>query len=265
MPPELLIYGSYLLIGLLAGLIGGLMGLGGGIVIVPALYFLFVWQGFPADSIMQLAVATSLTTIIFTAIAATRAHHLRSAVLWPLVRGLTPGIIIGAILGGFVVALVPSDVLRVAFGLFEIAVAAQIAFGAKPPPQRTLPGKSGQLAAGGVIGSLSAILGIGGGTLTVPFLIWCNTSIHKAVATASACGLPIALVGTVTLIISGWQRPELPPNTLGFVYWPAAAAIIVASFIAAPWGVRLAHALPVTTLKRVFAVVLALIGLRMVF
>lgn len=264
MPTEILVYGSYLLIGLLAGVIGGLMGLGGGIVIVPALYFLFVWQGFPAEFIMQLAVATSLATIIFTAVASTRAHHLRGAVMWSAVRGLTPGIVPGAILGGFVVALVPSDVLRVAFGLFEIAVAAQIAFGAKPPPQRTLPGRGGQFAAGGVIGSLSAILGIGGGTLTVPFLLWCNAGIHKAVATASACGLPIALVGTVTLIISGWQRPELPPDSLGFVYWPAALAIIIASFIAAPWGVRLAHALPVPVLKRVFAVVLAIIGLRMI-
>jgi uncharacterized protein len=264
MSPDILVYGSYLLIGLLAGVIGGLMGLGGGIVIVPALYFLFVWQGFPAEVVMQLAVATSLATIIFTAISSTRAHHLRGAVLWSAVRGLTPGIIIGAVLGGFIVALVPSDTLRVAFGLFEIAVAAQIAFSARPPPQRTLPGRGGQFAAGGLIGSLSTILGIGGGTLTVPFLLWCNTGIHKAVATASACGLPIALVGTITLIISGWQQPDLPADTLGFVYWPAAAAIIVASIIAAPWGVRLAHALPVNILRRVFAVVLALIGLRMI-
>lgn len=265
MPSEILVYGSYLLIGLLAGVIGGLMGLGGGIVIVPALYFLFVWQGFPAGSIMQLAVATSLATIVFTAIASTRAHHLRSAVLWPVVKGLTPGIVLGAAVAGFLVARLPSDTLRVAFGLFEIAVAAQIAFGAKPPPQRTLPGRGGQFAAGGVIGGLSTILGIGGGTLTVPFLLWCNVNIHKAVATASACGLPIALVGTLALIASGWREPELPSDTLGFVYWPAALAIIVASFIAAPWGVRLAHALPVDTLKRVFAVVLALIGLRMIF
>ncbi len=264
MPFDPLILLFYLFTGVVGGLLAGLLGIGGGIVIVPALFYLFSWQGFSGDHLMQLAVATSLATIVFTAIASTRAHHRRGAVAWPTLTALLPGIVIGAVAGGLLVRGLASDGLRVLFGLFEIAVALQIGFGAKPAAHRSLPGPAGTTAAGTIIGGLSALLGIGGGTLTVPFLLWCNVGIHRAVATAAACGLPIALVGSLTLIAAGWSLPDLPAHSLGYVYWPAALVIIVATYFTAPLGARLAHALPVATLKRVFAVLLAIIGLRMV-
>ena len=264
MPAELILVLSYLALGAVGGILAGLMGIGGGIVIVPALYFLFAWQDFPAEHLMQLAVATSLATIIFTAIASTRAHHQRGAVDWPAVFGMGPGIVLGAVAGGLLARSVSSEWLRVLFGVFEIAVALQIGLGAKPAASRVLPGRVGKLIAGAMIGSLSALLGIGGGTLTVPFLLWCNVTIHRAVATSAACGLPIALTGALTMMASGWGLSGLPDYSLGYVYWPAAVAIVVASFLAAPLGARLAHALPVMTLKRVIAVLLAIVGLRMV-
>lgn len=264
MPAELILLLSYIVLGLVAGVMAGLMGIGGGIVIVPALYFLFAWQGFSVSHLMQLAVATSLATIIFTAFASARAHHRRGAVEWPVVFILVPGIVLGAVAGGLLARLISSDWLRLIFGIFEIAVAIQIGIGAKPPASRALPGRLGMNIAGTGIGGLSALLGIGGGTLTVPFLLWCNVAIHRAVAISAACGLPIALAGTLAMMAAGWGQPELPAHSLGYVYWPAALAIVFASFLAAPLGVRLAHALPVVTLKRVFAVLLAIVGLRMV-
>lgn len=256
---------AYLLLGAIGGVLAGLLGIGGGIVIVPALYLLFVWQGFSPEYLMQLAVATSLATIIFTAMASTRAHHQRGAVVWSAVRGMVPGIVAGTVIGGLLAYSISSQGLRMLFGIFEILVAIQLLFAAKPPAHRQLPGHGGQFVAGGVIGSLSALFGIGGGTLTVPYLLWCNIAIHKAVATAAACGLPIALAATLTFIIIGWQLPGLPAASTGFVYWPAAVVIMIASIVTAPLGARLAHALPVLILKRVFAVVLLVVGLRMIF
>lgn len=263
MPGDPIILFFYLLTGVAGGLLAGLLGIGGGIVIVPALYYLFSWQGFSGGHIMQLAVATSLMTIVVTAVASIRAHHLRGAVQWPTLMLLLPGIIAGAVCGGLLARWIASDWLRILFGLFEIVVALQIGFGARPVAHRSLPGSAGMTAAGGVIGGLSALLGIGGGTLTVPFLLWCNVTIHKAVATAAACGLPIAVAGALTFILSGWSVPDLPAHSLGYVYWPAALAIVSTSFLTAPLGARLAHALPVMTLRRLFAVLLAIIGLRM--
>ena len=256
---------SYLLLGIAAGITGGLLGLGGGIVIVPALLFLFIYQGLPADVLMHMAVATSLATIVFTSISAAWAHHRHGAVEWDIVRLLGPGIIVGAISGAIIADQLRSDNLRIAFGIFEILVAMQIGFGIKPHAQRSLPGSVGMVASGSVIGTISSLLGIGGGTLTVPFLLWCNVNIRNAVATSSACGFPIAVAGTATLIITGWHYTGLPEGSSGYVYWPATVMISIASVCAAPLGAKLTHALPVNTLQRVFAVVLAAIGIRMLF
>lgn len=256
---------SYLVVGVLAGITAGLMGLGGGIIIVPALLFLFIRQGFPDNILMHLAVATSLATIVVTALTSTYAHHRHRAVLWNSVKLLVPGIILGSLLGAVIADSLPSDRLRMAFGIFECLVAAQIGFGFRPSPQRDLPGTSSMVAAGGGIGALSTVLGIGGGTLTVPFLLWCNVNIRNAVATSAACGFPIALAGSVAMMITGWDHPDLPAGSTGYVYWPAALPILAASALAAPLGARLAHRLPVATLRRIFAVVLGLIGLRMLF
>ena len=262
---ELYIWSAYLVLGVFAGLVGGLLGLGGGILIVPALLFLFMWQGLPADILMHLAVATSLFTIIFTSVSSSYAHHKHQAVLWPQMFLLTPGIILGAVTGAIIADHLSSDILRRVFGIFEIFVALQIGFSVKPTVQRELPGNNGMLFAGGVIGTLSTILGIGGGTLTVPFLVWCHVDIRKAVATSSACGFPIALAGTLAMIYTGLDYSDLPENTIGYVYLPAAVLILITSVLFAPVGAKLAHAMPIDSLKRIFAIVLAGVGLRMLF
>ena len=255
---------AWLTLGAGAGIIAGLLGLGGGIVIVPALLYLFILQGMPEEILMHMAVATSLATIVFTSVSSTWAHHRHHAVLWPSVLALTPGIILGSIGGALITHHLPSHTLRTAFGIFEILVGLQIGFGFKPMAHIELPGRGGMLLAGGGIGALSTVLGIGGGTLTVPFLLWCNVHIRNAVATSSACGLPIAAVGAGALIIAGSAYQGLPPGSTGYVYWPAAIIIILSSVVTAPLGARLAHTLPVELLRRIFACVLAAIGIRMV-
>lgn len=253
----------YLLLGAFAGLVAGLLGVGGGLIIVPVLVFIFTGQGVAEHLIVHLAVGTSLATIVFTSISSVRAHHQHGAVLWPVFWQLTPGIVIGAWLGALFADVLASDQLRRFFGVFELLVAIQMTFNVKPRPHRQLPGRAGMVGAGSVIGAISAIVGIGGGTMTVPFLVWCNVAMRKAVATSSACGLPIAVAGATGFIVTGWNAVELPAYSSGYVYWPAFAGIVIASILSAPLGARLAHRLPAAQLKRIFAVLLYILGLRM--
>ena len=253
----------YLLLGAFAGLVAGLLGVGGGLIIVPVLVFICTGQGVAEHLIVHLAVGTSLATIVFTSISSVRAHHQHGAVLWPVFWQLTPGIVIGAWLGALFADVLASDQLRRFFGVFELLVAIQMTFNVKPRPHRQLPGRAGMVGAGSVIGAISAIVGIGGGTMTVPFLVWCNVAMRKAVATSSACGLPIAVAGATGFIVTGWNAVELPAYSSGYVYWPAFAGIVIASILSAPLGARLAHRLPAAQLKRIFAVLLYILGLRM--
>jgi len=180
---------------MVAGLMAGLLGIGGGLVIVPVLALLFAGQGFAADTIMHFAIGSSLATIVLTSIASFMAHHRRSGVLWAVVRPLTPGIVLGALLGAWLARQVEGPVLAVIFGVFEILIAIQLLWGRQPASRRGLPDRAGLGIAGFVIGAVSAVLGIGGGTLTVPFLLWHRVDIRNAVGTAAACGLPIAFAG----------------------------------------------------------------------
>ena len=253
----------YLALGAFAGLMAGLLGVGGGLIIVPVLVWVFHHQGLAEANIMHLALGTSLATIVITSISSVRAHHRRGAVLWPVVWRLTPGIVLGAWLGAVVAHGLPSAVLSRVFAVFVLIVAAQMGFGAKPAPHRNLPGAGGLAAVGVGIGGVSAIVGIGGGSLTVPFLTWCNVAMRQAVATSAACGLPIALAGSVGFMVTGWQAPQLPDWSLGYIYLPALVGVAVTSMLSAPLGAKLAHTLPTDLLKKVFAVFLALIGTRM--
>lgn len=255
----------YVLTGMFAGVVGGMLGLGGGIIIVPVLHFVFLQQGFPSSVLMHLAVTTSLATIIVTSFSATYTHHKKSVVLWPVVNRLAPGIVIGAGLGALLADSLSSNILRVAFGFFEILVALQIWFELKPKAQVTLPETQGMICSGTGIGFFSTLLGIGGGTLTVPFLLWCNVNMRNAVAVSSACGFPIAMAGTTALIIAGWDNSVLPVNAISYLYWPAALIIIAMTVFFAPLGARLAHYLPVQTLKRFFSILLLIVGARMLF
>ena len=253
----------YLVLGAFAGIMAGLLGVGGGLIIVPALAWIFHQQSISDAVIMHLAIGTSLATIVVTSISSVRAHHRRGAVLWPTFWQLAPGIVVGAWLGAAVADVLSSHALQKVFAIFVLGMSAQMGFGAKPVPHRDLPGTTGMLAVGGVIGAVSAIVGIGGGSLTVPFLSWCNVSIRQAVATSAACGFPIALAGSVGFVATGLNAADLPGWSLGYVHGPSLVGIALVSMLMAPLGAKLAHTLPTETLKRVFAVFLALVGLKM--
>ena len=254
----------YLLVGALAGLLAGLFGIGGGLLIVPVLVFCFTGMGFSADIIMQLAVGTSLATIVVTSLSSVRTHHYQGNVQWHTFAWLLPGIAIGVWLGVQTAVSLTGERLQLVFGVFAIVVAAQMGFALKPQPSRELPASPLVSAAGAGIGYLSALFGIGGGTLTVPFLSWCNVKMQRAVGTSAACGVPIALVGAATNINAGWNHPGLPDDALGFVYWPALLGIVLTSAVCARQGAKLAQRLAADKLKRAFAVFLLLVGLQFI-
>lgn len=253
----------YLAVGALAGFIAGLFGVGGGLIIVPVLVYLFSQQGMHSDYLVHMAVGTSLATIVFTSISSVRAHHQHGAVLWPVFWKLSVGIVVGALLGAAIADWMSSIVLRRFFAVFEWLVAMQLLIGFKPKPTRTLPGNAGLFGVGSIIGTLSAIVGIGGGTLTVPYLVWNNVDMRKAVATSSACGLPIAIAGAAGFVITGLLQTSLPGWSVGYLYLPAFAGIVIASVLFAPLGARVAHWLDPAKLKRTFGVFLLLLGTYM--
>lgn len=256
---------TYLMTGAVAGLMAGLLGIGGGLVIVPALAILFAQQGFAADAIMHYAVGTSLATIIPTSISSLLAHQRRGSVHWTVVRRMSPGILLGALASAWLAKQMSSSALAQVFGVFVLLVAGQLLLGVKPAAHRQLPGAVVLGLTGSVIGLLSGLLGIGGGTLSVPFLLWNRVDIRLAVGTAASLGLPIAIAGTVGFVISGLHAAAQPGYNSGFIYWPAVAAIVLASVPAAPLGARLAHYLPRATLQRLFALLLVIIGVKMIF
>ena len=259
---ELLIY--YIGLGVIAGFVAGLLGVGGGLIIVPVLILIFQQNNFSSEVIVHLAIGTSLATIIFTSLSSIYAHHFRhKAVRWDIVKQLTPGIIIGALAGAVIADLISAKPLQRFFGFFELFVAVQMALNIKPHAARTLRGNFGMKTAGAGIGTISSIVGIGGGTLTVPFLAWCNVKMQQAVATSSACGLPIAVAGCVGFIVTGWNETGLPGYSTGYIYWPAFLSIVVSSMLFAPAGAWLAHHLSAAKLKRAFSLVLFILAMKM--
>nr|VFK39203.1 MAG: Uncharacterized membrane protein YfcA [Candidatus Kentron sp. TC]VFK40264.1 MAG: Uncharacterized membrane protein YfcA [Candidatus Kentron sp. TC]VFK54954.1 MAG: Uncharacterized membrane protein YfcA [Candidatus Kentron sp. TC] len=255
---------SLLLLGVLAGILAGLLGIGGGVVIVPALFWILQANAeIPATHLMHIALGTSLATIVVTSLSSIRAHHKRGALQWPIVKRLTPGLVIGVLLGAVLADALPSDGLRLFFAVFILLVSVQLGFDIRVSPHRQAPGGLGLGVAGLVIGKISALVGIGGGTLTVPFLLWCNLPIRHAVATSAAGGFPIAIAGTIGFMATGWQAVDLPTWSSGYIYWPAFLAIAPVSLLFAPLGAKLAHTLPVDLLKRFFAVYLAVAGINM--
>lgn len=259
------IYALYLCLGIAAGLISGLFGLSGGVVIVPILIFTFGAQGFSSDVLTHLAIGTSLATIVITSISSILAHHKRGAVLWPIVIWLTPGIIIGAALGATFAISIGGPVLQLCFGVFLCVVAITMMLSLQPEGARSIPGVVGKGIMGAVIGFVSSIFGIGGGSLSVPGLAWFKVPMKQAVATSAACGLPIAITGAATYLIQGWQVEGLPPGSFGFVYFPAFIGIVCASAFSAKWGAKLAHQLPADILRIGFSLLLLVIGARFIW
>lgn len=253
---ELVWLSAYLLLGVVTGLLGGLFGIGGGGVMVPVLTMIFTARQFSPEHTVHLALATSMAAIVPTAIASLRAHHKRQAVLWPVVWRITPGILVGTFTATFLASYLSAGPLAIFFSCFMAFVAFQMIANKKPSPSRELPGAVGLTGAGAGIGVVSALVAIGGGTLTVPFLSWCNVRMQTAIGTSAAVGLPIALSGALGYLVNGWTVAGLPDFTLGYIYWPAVVAMAITSFIFAPLGASLAHRLPVDLLKKLFAILL---------
>lgn len=256
---------AYLLVGACAGLLAGMLGIGGGVVLVPALAYAYAFQGLPESSLMHLAVGTSLAAIVPTAVSSVYAHHRHKAVEWAVVKAMGFGLVPGAIVGSLAADMVSGVWLARGFGIFVILVSVQLLWNTNAPGRRPLPGRAG-LAAGGMgIGFLSALLGIGGGSITVPWLAYCGVDIRRAVATSAACGLLLGVVGAAGFLATGWSAPDLPPGATGYIYWPALGGVVLASIAFAPLGARLAHRLPVATLKRAFALLLLAVGINMLW
>jgi len=255
----------YLVLGCCAGFVAGLFGVGGGLIIVPALVFLFQQQHVAASGIMQLALGTSLATIVVTSLASIRAHQRQGNIRWELFRRLTPGIIVGVFCGSWVADLIDSDSLRTGFSLFVIVVAIQIALELRPAAKHRHAGKAEVGLAGTLIGLVSALVGIGGGTLTTPYLLWNAISIRQAIGTSAACGLPIAVFGSIGYMIAGQDAGQLPAGSSGYIYWPAWLGIIATSMLFAPLGAKLTGILPERALKKVFALLLFVIATRLLF
>ncbi len=253
-------------LGIGTGFLAGLLGIGGGMLMVPFITLILNHRGVGPDLAVKMAIATSMATIIFTSISSVRAHHKRGAVRWDIVKRLAPGIVGGSLVGSLgVFALLKGTWLAIFFGLFVSFSATQMFLDKKPKPTRQMPGTGGQLAAGGVIGFLSGLVGAGGGFISVPFMTWCNVAIHNAVATSAALGFPIALANVVGYIVSGQSAQNLPPNSFGYIWLPALAVIAVCSFLMAPVGAKLAHRLPVSSLKKVFASILYVLAAYMLY
>jgi len=254
---------AYLAIGLAVGFLAGLLGIGGGMVMVPMLVFVFTAKGFPVEHMMHLALATALATIAFTSLSSVRAHHRHGGVDWAVARTMAPGILAGSLAAALGAGFIPTRPLAIFFTGFMFYAAAQMFVEIKPRSGRQLPGRAGLFAAGAGIGAISSVLAAGGAFLSIPFLAWCNLPLKRAIGTAAANGFPIAVAGTVGYVLQGSRVPDLPQWSLGYVYLPALLLIVAASMPVAPLGARLAHRLPVKRLRVVFALMLFALGLRM--
>lgn len=255
-----------LTLGMCTGFLAGLLGIGGGMLMVPFISFILTSKGYPTEYVVKMAVATSLATICFTSLSSVWAHHKRGAVLWPVALTLAPGILMGSLLGAQLAVAMPGKVLSVLFAVFVAFSATQMFLNRKPKPSRVLPGKVGMFSVGGLIGGLSSLVGAGGAFISVPFMTWNNINIHKAVATSSALGFPIAFAGTLGYIFAGWNLPVMQHNgvafsgNLGYLYLPGLLIVSLASICTAPLGAKTAHRIDITPLKKLFASVLYLLA-----
>ena len=256
--PQLII--ELALLGVVAGFLAGLLGIGGGMMMVPFMTIILTNKGYPAEYTLKMAVATSLATICFTSISSVRAHHLRGAVLWPIVRVLAPGILLGSIIGAQVAVALPAKVLSTFFAAFVAYSATRIFLDRKAEATRAMPGMLGTFGMGGLIGLMSSLVGAGGAFISVPFMTWCNVKIHDAVGTSAALGFPIALAGTLGYIWAGRDLPQMPAGSIGYIYLPGLIVISLASMSLAPLGARTAHRMDIQPLRKVFAVFLYLLA-----
>ncbi len=277
----------YLLLGSIVGFFAGLLGIGGGIIAVPVLTFIFTAQDFPPDRILHFALGTTMATIIFTSAASLRAHHAHGAVNWAIVKKITPGIILGTLTGATLAGTLTSQFLSIIVMIFIFFSATRMLLKILPAPDRSksgsfwqslpflttsatparnyqLPGRNGLFAAGSLIGLISSLVAIGGGLLTIPFLTLCNVKLHHAIGTAAAIGFPIAVAGTIGYMANGMtQLQTLPAYSLGYIYLPALAWIVLASMLTAPIGAKATHTTKADILGKIFVLLLYLLAIKM--
>ncbi len=264
--PDVQWIAAYLSLGLFVGFFSGLLGIGGGLIMVPVLAYLFEVQHVSQENTLHLALGTSMATILFTSVFSAYQHHMHRAVNWDAFRYITPGILLGTGIGAIVVSHVPTHWLTIFFVLFVYFAAVQMWAGFKPEATRDYPTRTGVTIAGMVIGSISSLVSIGGGVLSVPYLVWHKQPLRYAIATSAALGFPIALGGTAGYIANGMISGNgLPPNSLGYVYLPVLMWLVIGTMITAPVGAKTTHRVPVNTLKKVFAVFLFLLASKMLF
>lgn len=254
---------SLLLLGSVVGFMAGLLGIGGGGIMVPVLTAIFLARQVPVEHVVHMALGTSMASIITTSAASMRAHHKHHAVLWPVVMKITPGVILGTFIATYFVTLIQPQYLALFFSVFMAYVAVQMLINFQPRAQRELPGRVALFLTGKGIGAISAVVAIGGGTLTVPYLVWNNVGLKQAIGTSAAIGFPIALAGTIGYLWHARAADSDLSYLFGYVYLPAVLLISVVSYFTAPLGALLAHRLPVSLLKKVFAFFLVYLSLKM--
>ncbi len=254
---------SFLILGSVVGFMAGLLGIGGGGIMVPVLTSIFILQGVAADKVVHLALGTSMASIIMTSFSSLTAHQKKSSINWHVVKTMVPGVLVGTFLATFLVAYLSSLYLALFFALFMAFVSIQMFLNKKPKPSKQLAGNLGLISAGSGIGAISALVSIGGGSMTVPYLTWQNVEIKKAIGTSAAIGLPLSLAGTFGYVLNGWGVDSGLNYNLGFVYLPAVLLISVTSFFTAPLGASVAHKMNVNSLKKVFAILLIILSLKM--
>jgi uncharacterized membrane protein YfcA len=254
---------GYAAIGAAVGFFAGMLGIGGGAIMVPLLVMLFEAQHLPRAHILHLAVGTAMATILFTSVSSVRAHAVRGVIRWDIAWKITPGILAGGLVGSGVASFIPTAVFAALFTAVIYIAATTMLLDRKPKASRQPPGLAGMSAAGFVISAASAFAAVGGAFMTVPFMLWCNVPMLQAIGTAAVIGFPIALSGTIGFVATGLREAGLPPYTVGFVYLPALAGIVVASVLMAPLGAATAHRLPTVWLRRTFAVLFYIIATRM--
>lgn len=256
----LLLFGA---VGALVGTLAGLLGVGGGIIMVPALIVLLPGLGVGDAVVAQMAVGTSLACICIVSISSTRAHHRRRGVRWSVVLAMAPGLAAGALLGAWVAHFLSSLMLQRIVGLAAIMLSVKMFAGTHPAPQRDIPSLPGLATVGAIIGSFSSLIGIGGGSMTVPYFSWCNLDMKQAVGTSAACGMAIAWSGVIGFVVVGWGSADTGMANFGYVSLPAFAVISATSIVCVPAGAALAYRLPARTLRRVFALLLVIVGTKM--
>jgi uncharacterized membrane protein YfcA len=255
-----------LAVGSIAGFIAGLLGIGGGMIIVPVVLWVLQMKGLGGiEHAQHLAVGTSFAIMVFTTFSSVMAQQRKGSVDWAVVRRMAPGMVVGVMIGSMLAKRLSNEALQVFFIVFVVLVALKTLTDAKPKPTRSLPGPAGLAAVGSLFGMASSWVGIGGGSLSVPFMLYCNVPVRTAVGTSAGLAWPIAVAGAVGYLYSGWNVAGLPEGTLGFWYLPAVAVLSVATMLFAPLGVKAAHKLPPEKLKLAFGVLLLVIAARMLW